>query len=531
MSAVSSVASAGRPSNPWIIAVVVSIATFMEVLDTTIANVALRYISGGLGVSSDEASWVVTTYLVSNAIVLTASSFIAKRYGRKRFYLGCLALFTISSVLCGLAWNIESLLFFRILQGFAGGGMVPISQSILADSFPPEKRGQAFALFGVAVVVAPVIGPTLGGWLSDNYSWHWCFLINGPVGILAFALVWFLVTESDETRRERAELKQKGIRFDLVGFLAVATFLGALELILDRGQTEDWYGSNFIIVSTLVCVLAFLFMVPWELRHDNPVVDLRMIFSRQFGSCFLVMMATGAILIATTQFLPELLQTYYGYTATWAGLALSPGGVVTMTMMFVVGRLTNAVQPKYLIALGAAIVAGAMYDLTRLVPDLNFGFFVWSRVYIGLGLPLIFIPITTASYDGIPPDKTDQASALINVARNVGGSIGVSIAQNTLAFREQFHQSRLVEHLVPTEPAYQQTMQTMSHYLQTKGFSAADAQSGAIALIGQTLQRQVGTLAYIDVFHVLMLISAAAVPLALILRNVKRGQGAPVGGH
>ncbi|WP_279482502.1 DHA2 family efflux MFS transporter permease subunit [Aureimonas sp. SK2] len=527
----SSNAAAGRPGNPWLIAVVVSIATFMEVLDTTIANVALRYVSGGLGVSSDEASWVVTTYLVSNAIVLTASSFIAKRYGRKRFYLVCLALFTVSSVLCGLAWNIESLLFFRVLQGFAGGGMVPISQSILADSFPPEKRGQAFALFGVAVVVAPVVGPTLGGWLSDNYSWHWCFLINGPIGVLAFVLVWTLVTESAETVRERQKLKRKGIRFDLVGFLAVATFLGALELVLDRGQTEDWFGSNFIILATAVCVLAFLFMIPWELRHANPVVDLRMIWSRQFGSCFLVMLATGAILIATTQFLPELLQTFYGYTATWAGLALSPGGVVTMTMMFVVGRLTSAVQPKYLIALGAAIVAGAMWDLTRLFPDLNFGFFVWSRVYIGLGLPLIFIPITTASYDGIPPDKTDQASALINVARNVGGSIGVSIAQNTLAWREQFHQSRLVEHIVPTEPAYQEAMRTMSGYLQTQGFSPADAQSGAMALIGQTLQRQVGYLAYIDVFHVLMLISAAAVPLALILRNVKLGSGAPAGGH
>lgn len=530
MSAAAS-ASAGRPSNPWLIAVVVSIATFMEVLDTTIANVALRYVSGGLGVSSDEASWVVTTYLVSNAIVLTASSFIAKRYGRKRFYLACLALFTVSSVLCGLAWNIQSLLFFRVLQGFAGGGMVPISQSILADSFPPEKRGQAFALFGVAVVVAPVVGPTLGGWLSDNYSWHWCFLINGPIGVLAFGLVWSLVKESEETRRERQELKRRGIRFDIVGFLAVATFLGALELVLDRGQTEDWFGSNFIILASAVCILAFLFMIPWELRHRNPVVDLRMIWSRQFGSCFLVMMATGAILIATTQFLPELLQTYYGYTATWAGLALSPGGVVTMTMMFVVGRLTNAVQPKYLIALGAAIVAGAMWDLTRLFPELNFSFFVWSRVYVGLGLPLIFIPITTASYDGIPPDKTDQASALINVARNVGGSIGVSVAQNTLAWREQFHQNRLVEHVVPSEPAYQQTMRTMSQYLQTQGLSPADAQSGAIALIGQTLQRQVGFLAYIDVFHVLMIISAAAVPLALILRNVKRGGGAPAGGH
>ncbi|SKA21521.1 MFS transporter, DHA2 family, multidrug resistance protein [Consotaella salsifontis] len=408
--------------NPWLIAIVVSIATFMEVLDTTIANVALRYISGGLAISADEASWVVTTYLVSNAIVLTASSFIAKRYGRKSFYLGCLALFTVASILCGMAWSLSSLLFFRVLQGFAGGGMVPISQSILADSFPPEKRGQGFAMFGIAVVVAPVIGPTLGGWLSDNYSWHWCFLINGPVGVLAFSLVYFLVKESEEVRKERQRLRSQHVRFDLVGFLLVAGFLGSLEVVLDRGQTDDWFSSTFIIAVAAICALCFLAMIPWEATRDNPVIDVRMVASRQFGSCFVVMMATGAILIATTQFLPELLQEYYGYTATWAGLALSPGGLVTMMMMFIVGRLTGIIQPRYLIAAGASIIALAMWDLTRIYADLNFGFFVWSRVYIGLGLPLIFIPITTASYFGIPPDKTDQASALINVARNVGGS-------------------------------------------------------------------------------------------------------------
>ncbi len=507
--------------NPWLIAIVVSIATFMEVLDTTIANVALRYISGTLAISTDQASWVVTTYLVANAIVLTASSFIAKRYGRKRFYLGCLGLFTVSSILCGFAWNLESLLVFRVFQGFAGGGMVPISQSILADSFPPAKRGQAFAIFGVAVVVAPVVGPTLGGWLSDNYSWHWCFLINGPVGVLAFSLVAFLVQEPKSAIEEREKLKREGIRLDVVGFLLVAGFLGSLEMVLDRGQTEDWFGSTFIIAFTVVCVACFCLMIPWELSRKNPVMDIRMIATRQFGSCFLVMMATGAILIATTQFLPELLQQYYGYTATWAGLALSPGGMVTMMMMFVVGRLTGIVEPKYLIAVGAGIVALAMWDLTNLYADATFWFFAWSRIFIGLGLPLIFIPITTASYNGIPPDKTDQASALINVARNVGGSIGVSVAANVLAYREQFHQSRLVEHVVPSNPAYQTTLQTVTNYFAAAG-NAADASGQAIAYIGRQVQTQAGFWAYIDVFFVLMLISAAAVPLALILRNVHR---------
>ncbi|WP_438617227.1 DHA2 family efflux MFS transporter permease subunit [Oryzifoliimicrobium ureilyticus] len=512
-----------RAANPWVIAMVVSLATFMEVLDTTIANVALRYISGGLAVSSDEASWVVTTYLVSNAIVLVASSFIAKRYGRRRFYLICLATFTASSILCGLAWNLESLLLFRMIQGFAGGGMVPISQSILADSFPPSKRGQAFALFGVAVVVAPVVGPTLGGYLSDNFSWHWCFLINGPVGVLAFALIYMLVNEPASLKKEREDMRRKGVRFDIVGFLLVATFLGALELVLDRGQTEDWFGSNFIVVSTMICVAAFLLAIPWLISARNPVVDVRLLASRQFGSCFIVMLATGAILIATTQFIPQVLQENYGYTATWAGMALSPGGLVTMFMMFVAGRLSGRFQPKYMIAIGMAIIGLAMYDLTRLTADANFGFFVWSRIFLGIGLPLIFIPMTSASYDGLRPDQTDQASALINAARNTGGSIGVSIASNVLAHREQWHQSRLVEHVIPSDPAYNQAMQTATQVFVQRGSSSGDAQSQAMGWIWQQVQQQSSFLAYIDVFHVLMLISLAMVPLALILRRIDLG--------
>lgn len=523
--------SSSPATNPWLIALVVSLATFMEVLDTTIANVALRYISGGLAVSSDEASWVVTTYLVSNAIILVASSFIAKRYGRRRFYLLCLATFTIASICCGLAWNLESLLIFRMIQGFAGGGMVPISQSILADSFPPSKRGQAFALFGVAVVVAPVVGPTLGGYLSDNFSWHWCFLINGPVGLFAFALVYMMVQEPDSLRKERADMRRKGVRFDIVGFLLVATFLGALELVLDRGQTEDWFGSNFIIVSTAVCAAALLISIPWLMNAANPVVDVRLLASRQFGSCFIVMLATGAILIATTQFIPQVLQQNFGYTATWAGFALSPGGVVTMMMMFVAGRLSGKVQPKYLIALGTAIIAVAMYDMTRLNADLNFGFFVWSRIYLGFGLPLIFIPMTSASYDGLRPDQTDQASALINAARNTGGSIGVCVASNVLAHRGQWHQSRLVEHVIPSDPAYNHTLQSATDYFVGKGSSLGDAQSQAMGWIGQQVQTQASYLAYIDVFYVLMWLSLAVLPLALILRRIDLTDDGGGGGH
>ncbi|MGB8839733.1 MAG: DHA2 family efflux MFS transporter permease subunit [Aliidongia sp.] len=512
--------SPGR-HNPWLVALVVSIATFMEVLDTTIANVALRYISGGLGVGPDEAAWVVTTYLVANAIVLCASGWIATAIGRKAFFLICVAAFTVSSILCGFAWSLQSLLVFRVLQGFAGGGMTPVAQSILASSFPPEKRGQAFALYGVAVVVAPVIGPTLGGWLADNWSWHWCFLINGPVGVMSLISVYFLVDDPPEARKARAAQWRKGFDFDLVGFLLVAGFLGALEVCLDEGQRKDWFGSNLIVMFATISATSLILFIPWEMTRKTPLIDLRMLTGRHFGSCFLVMLATGAILIATTQIVPQMLQDNFGYTATWAGLALSPGGIVTAVMMVVVGRLSGFVPAKWLIVAGALIITAGMYNSTNLNANLNFGWFVWQRVYIGIGLPLIFISITNASYDGIAEDKTDQASAMINVARNTGGSIGVSIAQNVLMYREQFHQSRLIEHIVPSTPAYQQSLAQSTRFFESRGIGAVEAAQQAFAQINQTVQQQVALWGYIDVFVALGLVSFSAVPLALLMRPTK----------
>ena len=518
---------AAQATNPWLIAVLVALATFMEVLDTTIANVVLPYIAGGMGVSQDESSWVITTYLVANAVALTASSTLARTFGRKTFFLICLALFTASSLLCGYAWSLDSLLLFRILQGLGGGGMVPLSQSILADSFPPEKRGQGFALFGVAVVVAPVLGPTLGGWMADNLSWRWCFGINLPVGLVAFALIAALFHESPASVAERQRLQREGAGFDLVGFLLVATFLGALEIVLDRGLEDDWFASSFITITAATCAFAFLLMVPWELRHRNPAVDVGMVATRQFGAAFLVMLATGGILYATTQYMPQLVQAEFGYTATWAGLVLSPGGIVTMLMMFAVGPLTAKVQPKWLLIIGALLVAISMYALTDTYLGLGFWFFAKSRMLLGLGLPLIFLPVTTASYDGIPSSKTDQASALLNAARNTGGSIGISIAANTLLHREQFHQSRLIEHAAPSSSQYQDTLNQVTQYFVQQGNSLIQAHQQALNWIGQQVQTQAAMLAYVDVFWVLMLISLAAVPLALTLRRVKLGGAAP----
>jgi DHA2 family multidrug resistance protein len=521
--------SAAGGHNPYLIAFVVSIATFMEVLDTTIANVALRYIAGGLAVGIDESTYVITSYLVANAIVLSISGWLATVIGRKRFYMMCVATFTIASLLCGFAWSLEALVLFRILQGIGGGGMATSEQAILADSFPPAKRGQAFAIYGIAVVVAPVIGPTLGGWITDTYSWHWVFLINVPMGLLSLFLVGTLVGEPSGAEEERKKLLSKGLRFDYLGFIFVAVGLGALEFVLDEGQRNDWFGSNMIVGFALLSGFCLLALIPWELTREDPIVDIRLLGQRQFGACFLVMLGTGAVLIASTQMLPQLLQTELNYTATLAGLALSPGGIITMIMMPIVGRLVSVVQPKYLIVVGGAIVAGTMWHLTGLTGDITYGYAAISRIMLGAGLPFLFLPVTTASYDGVPPDRTNQASALINVARNLGGSIGVALSQTMLAQRQQFHQSRLIEHIAPSDVGYQQTIDAMTRFFQAQGSNASDASSQAIAWVGQTLQKQIDLLAYIDVFWLLMLVGAILIPIALILKPVDLK--APAKGH
>jgi len=345
-------------------------------------------------------------------------------------------------------------------------------------------------------------------------------LINGPVGLATIALIAMLLP-ADKPNQEQAA------RFDIVGFLLVATFLGSLEIVLDRGLEDDWFASNFILTFTAICALAFILMIPWEATRREPMIDVRIVGSRQFGACFFVMGATGAILFATSQFLPLLVQTDFGYTATWAGVLLTPGGLVTMVMMFVVGQMSGRIQPKYLIMVGAVFCAISMYQLTVVYGDLDFWFFARTRMALGVGLPLIFIPIIAASYDGIPANRIDMASALINAARNTGGSIGVSLASNLLNHREQFHQSRLIEHAIPSSQQYQETLHQVTQYFLAQGSLLPQAQQQAVGWIGQQVHMQASYLAYMDVFWVLTLLSLAAVPLAMSLRKVKLGGEAP----
>jgi DHA2 family multidrug resistance protein len=353
--------SAAGDRNPWLVAVVVSIATFMVVLDTAIANVSLRYIAGSLAASVDESTWVVSTYLIANAVILPASGWLSNVLGRKRFYMICVAVFTVSSLLCGLAPSLSALIFFRILQGLGGGGMPTSEQAILADTFPPAKRGQAFALYGVAVIVAPTVGPTIGGWITDNFSWHWIFFINVPIGIASLALVHWLVDEPEVLERERAERLAGGLKVDWVGFALIAMTLGCLEVVLDRGQIDDWFKSGTIIIFSLLAGISFLVFVPWELNQDEPIVELRLLFHRQFGMAFCVMLLIGAILFGSNQIMPQLLQTAFPYTAMLSGLAMMWGGIAMLVIMPIAGVVTGRFQPKYLMVIGLFGIALSMW--------------------------------------------------------------------------------------------------------------------------------------------------------------------------
>ncbi len=385
--------SAAGDRSPWLIAIVISIATFMVVLDTAIANVSLRYIAGSLAVSVDESTWVVTTYLIANAVILPISGWLSNVIGRKRFYMICVAVFTLASLLCGLASSLTALIVCRILQGLGGGGMPTSEQAMLADTFSVRQRPQAFAIYGIAVIVAPTVGPTIGGWITDNYSWHWIFFINVPFGLLSLVLVQWLVVEPEVLEREREERLAGGLKIDWVGFALVALMFGSLEFVLDRGQIEDWFHSTTIVMFATISACSLIFFIPWELTRDDPIVDIRLLGRRQFGMAFVVMLAVGALLFGSNQITPQLMQTNFPYTAMLSGLAMMPGGLAMLIMMPIIGQVAGRVQPKYLIATGFTIIAVAMWYSTSLVPDASFSYFAMIRVFQTVGMPFMFIPI------------------------------------------------------------------------------------------------------------------------------------------
>src|ERR1700739_2075127 len=464
--------------NPWLIAVVVAMGAFMEVLDTSIANVALPYMAGNLGASNDQSTWVLTSYLVSNAIILPISGWLATTLGRKRFFMSCLAVFTVSSLLCGFAPSLGFLLFCRVLQGGGGGGLQPMAQAILADTFPPEKRGLAFALYGITAIMAPTIGPTLGGWITFNYSWRGIFLINIPVGIATL----FLVRRFVEDPPYLARLRRAGVKLDYIGIAFLIFGIGALQILLDKGQEDDWFGSQFITTLAVIASVCLIALVIWEWFHKNPIIEVRMFRNFNFASASLMLFMLGILLFSSLVLMPQFLQTLLGYTSQLAGLALSAGGLVLLIEMPIMGQLTTKLQARYLIAFGWLALSIAMfYSTKRIDLQMSFNAAVVLRITQVIGLGFLFVPITLVAYIGISPEKNNAVAGIVNFMRNMGSSVGTSIVTTLIARRSQFHQARLVEHARPDNPNFVTAANGLTERLVHFGFGRHEAQAGGIA--------------------------------------------------
>ncbi len=515
----------GEKVNPWVVTIVISLATFMEVLDTSIANVSLSHIAGGLAAGLDESTWVLTTYLVANAVMMPISGWLSTIFGTKRFYMTCVAIFTASSLLCGMAPTLNWLIAFRLIQGIGGAGMAPVVQAMLADIFPPEKRGMAFSVYGLSVVFAPAIGPTLGGWITDNYSWHWIFLINVPVGIISLMLTAVLVSEPEAAIKERARIFRDGLRIDWIGFFLAVVGIGCLELFVDRGERSDWFSSSAITTAAIVAGVSLITLVFWEIRQKNPIVDIPLLKLPSFLASFVTMFFMGFILFGTTALLPQFLEQLLGYTAQQAGLALTAGGIFLMFMMPLVGGVLIPKFPaKYLVAAGLVILAASLFNMTRFNLGISFDMAVQARIFQVAGIALIFAPITQAAYNGLPPGKNNNASALINLARNLGGSIGIAVCSTIIARRGQFHQARLVEHV----SAFDTETQTAIAHLRS--FLPHDPSSlQPLRYIYGEVQRQAGMLSYIDAFWLMGVLTLLVLPLAFLLRQSHGRSNAPVG--
>jgi DHA2 family multidrug resistance protein len=501
----------------------VALAAFMEVLDISIANVALRHIAGDLSASQDESTWVLTSYLITNAIVLPASGWLSIVLGRQRFFVGCIAGFTASSLVCGLAPNLAALIVFRALQGLTGGGLQPGAQAILNDAAPPAQRGMAFALYGMAVVFAPAIGPTLGGWITDHASWRWVFLINVPVGVLLIFLIQALVADPLDLVAERGRRLREGIRIDYIGFALLALGLGALQVVLDRGQQDDWFSSAFITTFAIASGLGLLFFVVWELHQPDPIVDLRLLGQRNFAIANLLMLMLGFVLFGSTVLIPQLVQGLFGYTATLAGLVISPGGFAIMALLPVVGRLIGRVDVRLLITTGLLISSAALWHLSGFSLDADYSAFMWARIYQTIGLAFLFIPINTVAFVGLPRAKSSLASAIINLSRNIGGSFGISLVTTMLARQSQRHQVYLVEHATPLDSAYQARVDHLSAMFAQMGHGPLEALRMAEGMVYQTVQNQATMLAYLDDFRLLAVLFFVLIPFVFLLRKPQGG--------
>src|SRR6201986_1443726 len=509
--------------NPWIIAASVSLAAFMEVLDTSIANVALPHIAGGLAASNDESTWVLTSYLVSNAIVLPLSGWLVASLGRKRFFLICITFFTASSFLCGIAPSLGFLLLFRVMQGAFGGGLQPMAQSIVGDSFRPEKRGVAFSLYGITTICAPAIGPTLGGWITDNYSWRWIFYINVPVGILALILVYQLVEDPPYITRLKARISG----FDFIGFSLLTLGVGALQIVLDKGQEDDWFGSHFITTLIVIAVVGLVSLVVWEWLQKEPIVDVRLFKNFNVATTNLMFLMLGAALFSSTVLMPQLLQTLMGYTAQKAGMVLSAGALVVLVVLPMVGKLTTRFQARHIIACGWIGLSVAMYISSKQIDLLmSFRSATLLRVWQYIPVAFLFVPLTLAGYVGLGPEKTNAAAGLMNFFRNMGQSVGTSAVTPLMARRSQSQQSVLTEYTASGR--FHSSIAALAIRLTRAGLSAHTAQQQAIGRLYALVQSQAAILSYVDMYWLLAMGSVIMFAGSFLLKRNEPGKGGRV---
>lgn len=500
--------------NKWIVTLAVMIPTLIEILDTSVANVALAHIQGSLSAGQEEVTWVLTSYLVANAVVIPMSGWLARVFGRKRYLLGSLVVFTVSSLLCGAATSLPQLIFFRIVQGIGGGGLQPMSQAILMETFPARQRGLAMAIFGMGVVLGPILGPLLGGYFTDNFSWRWIFYINLPIGILALYMVGMFVFDPHYQER-----REKGESVDAVGLALLCLGIGCLQIVLDKGQTEDWFSSDFILALSAISAVSLIGLVFWELAHERPIVDLRVFKNISFATGNVVMFLGFFAFFGSIVLLPMYLQGLLGYTALLAGLVLGPGGGVALIAMPLVGKLTERMDARLLLGAGLLVNAFALWYMSGFNLGIDFGTAVTGRLVQGLGMPLFFVSLSYLTYATIPREQMNNASSIFNLLRNLGGSFGVAFVTTALARRTQFHQARLTEHLHDLNPVYSQKLAQITSYLDMKLGAAVDHTAKAKATIFALAQQQAAALAFNDVFHIQAVLFVALLGALWIIRK------------
>ncbi|AJE03417.1 DHA2 family efflux MFS transporter permease subunit [Geobacter pickeringii] len=509
--------------NKWLITITVMLPTIMEIVDTSVANVALPHMQGSLNAGTDEVTWVLTSYLVSNAVVLPMTGWLSRIFGRKRFLITCITLFTFASLLCGAAPNLATLILFRVIQGAAGGALIPSSQAILLETFPPHERGMANAIFGIGAMFGPIIGPALGGWITDNLSWRWIFYINIPIGIVAVIMATYFIFDPPYLRRAQASIDWWGLALLTVG-------LGALQIVLDKGQQDDWFNSSFIIGCTVLSALALASLVYVELKHEHPIINLRLFQDISFSAGNFVMFMVGFCLYSSIMLIPLFLQTLMGYDATLAGMVLAPGGIATLITMPFVGAVISKYDGRKVVLGGLLISATSMFMMQRFTLEASYWNFAWPRIILGVGLAMLFVPLTTVTLASIPREEMGNATGMFNLLRNIGGSVGIAAAATLLSRFAQFYQNVLISNVTQFNPVARQTIGTWKQALMARGIDGASAETKSLAALYGIVQRQAGMLAYNRIFWIVGLTFLGVMPLLLLLRKPKLGAG-PAGMH